>query len=101
MSLLEEFKNMNRMPIFEIEIDGEYHLYHIQATNKWLELGGVSNVGFMPYNLEKIEWEEGYSLDYHLEWLYEVAYNDAMEQSQIDDSEPTYEYDECRNCTIN
>lgn len=82
MSLIEEFNNMKAMPIFEIEIDGNFHVYHINATLKGLELGGVSNSGFIPYNLEEIEWDNDLTLDNHLEGLYEIAYIDALEQSQ-------------------
>ena len=79
--LLEKFNAMYKMPIFEIlNNDGEYEVYYIQATKKGLELGGVTNVGFHSYELETVEWNEDFSLDEHLEKLYEIAYNDAISE---------------------
>ena len=78
-ALIEEFNNMKLDPIFEIEIDGEYYIYYIQATERGLEAGGCSNIGFMPYGII-VEWEEDYSLDYHLEGLYELCYEKSLEE---------------------
>jgi hypothetical protein len=75
--MIEEFNSMTLMPMFEIEIDGEFHIYYIQLTEKGLEAGGVSNAGFMPYGIS-VEWEDDCLLDYHLESLYELCYEDAM-----------------------
>ncbi len=77
--LINEFNSMDKQPIFEIEIDSEYYIYYIQATNKGLEAGGCSNTGFSSYGLS-IEWEDDYSLDYHLQELYEECYNHANEE---------------------
>ena len=79
--LLEEFNNMSLIPMFEIEIDDEYYVYYINATDEGLELGGASNTGFMSYGLELVEWDDCFSLDEHLHTLYEVAYNDAMNKA--------------------
>ncbi len=76
-NLIEEFNNMKSLPMFEIEVDGEYHIYYIEATSKGLEAGGVTNIGFSSYGLI-CDWEEDCSLDYHLEGLYEICLEDAM-----------------------
>ena len=77
--MIEQFNNSKSIPIFEIETDdGEFHIYYIQATTKGLELGGVANVGFMPYGLEIVEWDVNFGLDEHLQELYEIAYEDAI-----------------------
>ena len=77
--LIKEFNNMDNMKIFEIQVEEEYYVYYIQATDKGLEAGGCSNTGFMPSGLI-CEWEDGCSLDYHLEGLCEICNNDAMEE---------------------
>ena len=78
-NLIKEFNAMKNLPMFEIEIDGEFHVYYISATEKGLEAGGCSNIGFMPYGII-VEWEEDYSLDYHLEGLYELCYEKSLEE---------------------
>ena len=74
--LIEEFENMKNIPIFEIQIEEEFYVYHIQVTKRGLEAGGCSNTGFMPCGIIT-EWEEDRSLEYHLEGLYESCYDDA------------------------
>ena len=77
IELIKEFDNMRQMKLFEIEIDEEFYIYYISATQKGLEAGGCSNTGFMPYGLI-CEWEEDCDLDYHLQGLHELCYEDAM-----------------------
>jgi hypothetical protein len=74
--LIEEFENMKNIPMFEIQIEEEFYVYHIQATENGLEAGGCSNTGFMPYGIN-IEWDVDFGLDQHLEGLYESCYDDA------------------------
>ena len=82
--LVSQFNNSKLMPIFEIETeDGEFHVYYIQATIKGLELGGAANVGFLPYGLEIVEWDVNFGLDEHLQELYEIAYEDAMNGDKL------------------
>ena len=85
--LMNEFHKIKKDPMFEIQLGDEFYVYNINATRKGLELGGVSNSGFHSHGLEIVEWEDDYSLDYHLEGLYEIAYNDAMEQYNTDTDE--------------
>ena len=77
--MIEQFNNSKSMPIFEIEVgDEEWDVYYIQATEKGLELGGVANVGFHSYGLDIVEWDPDFGLDEHLQSLYEIAYEDAI-----------------------
>ena len=66
--LLQEFKSMRAMPIMEIE--GE--VYHIEADEAGLYAGGVTNVGFHAYEGLFILWDDVFSLDEHLQALYEL-----------------------------
>ena len=82
--MIEQFNNMKCMPIFEIETeDGEFHVYYISASVKGLELGGVANIGFLPYGLDIVEWDVNFGLDEHLQELYEIAYEDAMNGDKL------------------
>ena len=76
-ALIEELYNMSTYPIFEIENNGEYHTYYIQATEQGLEAGGCSNTGFCSMGLEIVEWDDCFGLDFHLEALYEICLEDA------------------------
>ena len=77
--LIAEFNESPLQKIFEIETpDGEFHIYHIIASNKGLEAGGCANVGFMPYGVI-VEWDDYFGLDGHLEGLYDACYHHAME----------------------
>ena len=77
-NLIKEFKEMKNIPLFEIEINQEYYTYYIQADEKGLSAGGCCNIGFMPYAGLFIDWDDCFSLDEHLQELYEVCYEDAM-----------------------
>ena len=78
--LINEFNSMDSMPIFEINIEDAFYVYYVEATEKGLEAGGCSNTGFMAMGLEYIEWDNRFSLNEHLEELYEVCYFDAVEE---------------------
>ena len=67
-ALIEEFNNMSKLPMFEIQHVGEYYIYNIEATEDGLE----TNCGI------SIEWEEDGNLDYYLEGLYELCLEDAQ-----------------------
>ena len=71
IDLYIEFNNMDRMPLFEIEYNGEYYIYNIIATKDGLAV---------LHSDVSVEWEQDYTLDYHLEGLYELCYEDAVEQ---------------------
>ena len=78
MKLLQEFNNMNKMPMFEIEIDGVYNVYYIQADDYGISAGLCFNTGFCGINGLNIAWCESSSLDSHLEYLYELCYEHAL-----------------------
>ena len=77
--LIREFNDMKLMPMFEIEIDGEYYIYALEANSNGIEAGGTTNVGFTSYGLI-CEWEEDMSLDYHLEGIYDICYESALKE---------------------
>ena len=70
-NLINEFNNMDKMPLFEIEYNGEYYIYNIIATNEGLTVQ-CSDIS--------VEWERDYTLDYYLEGLYELCYENVVEQ---------------------
>ena len=65
-TLINEFNNMNKMPLFEIEYGEEYFIYNIKATKKGLETKGETQT-------IEIEWDECFSLDEHLQGLYSLC----------------------------
>ena len=74
--IIADFNNMDNMPIFEIngfDNEEEFYLYNIKVnemgffTNGYSD--GVLHVDFDPY------FE---SLDYYLEWLYDLCINDII-----------------------
>ena len=75
--LIKEFENVTAIPLLEIEINGEYHVYHIEADSEGIHAGGCGNSGFHSYGI-MIEWDEDESLSYHLQGLYELCYEDAL-----------------------
>lgn len=77
--MMREFQNMTSngiMPMFEIEHDGEYHVFDIKCDEKGLEAGTSANIGFLSLNKEEltVEWDDAFRLDQHLEELYEKCY---------------------------
>ena len=78
-NLIEQFNNMKRIPLFEIELDDEYHIFHIMADDAGLHAGGVTNSGFHPYHGLSVEWDDSFSLDEHLQELYDVCLTNIME----------------------
>ena len=73
IDLYIEFQAMDRMPIFEIEHREEYYIYNIVADT----VGIHTTSGLQ---LLQIEWDDTFSLDEHLESLYELCHNDICEQ---------------------
>jgi len=74
--LIEEFKNMNLSPMFEIEdAKNEYDIYYINCTDEGLEAGGCANIGFLHIDKDSlfVEWDEDFSLDEHLQELYSLC----------------------------
>ena len=65
-TLIEEFNNISKMPIFEIEYNNEYFIYNIGATREGLETRGETMT-------LKVEWDDCFSLDEHLQSLYELC----------------------------
>ena len=77
MKLLTEFNNVTKMRMFEIEVKDEYALYDIQANEQ-----GLYTYGHWGYDDDKlplllVEWDDCFSLDEHLQDLYELCENDA------------------------
>ena len=76
----ELIKQFNETPhkIFEInlssylELDGdEYYLFHLNTTEEGIEAGSITNVGFYRIGDLIENWDEDYSLDEHLQNLYD------------------------------
>jgi len=70
--LINEFKNMDSLPIIEIETleDGwNYYTINISETSLWCQ--GVNNV-------ISIDLDECFSLDEHLQYLYEYIIEDLL-----------------------
>lgn len=86
LELLQEFQAMDRIPIFEINIaedlnldQDEFYIFHLDATEHGIEAGFTSNCGF--YRVENlfVEWDVYFNLDSHLEELYEICNEWAIE----------------------
>ena len=75
LDLKKEFEGMNAYPLFEIEHKGEYHVFDINCTEQGLEAGSICNIGFLHVDKENltVPWDECFSLDGHLEELYEAC----------------------------
>lgn len=72
--LLKEFNEIDLMPLFEIETGpNAWEVFHIEASEEGLEAGGACNLGFLSISREElfIEWDPCFSLDEHLETLYD------------------------------
>jgi len=83
--LLEEFNAMDKQAMFEIESnnnEGEYGVFYINATKEGLEAGSCSNSGFGSLGIEIVEWDDCFSLDEHLQELYEICL-DYMDRNNI------------------
>ena len=73
-----EFENMKNIPMFEIEReDGGCCIYHIIATNHGLEAGGMCNYGFHNYKGLEVPYDDVFSLDEHIQELYELCLGDC------------------------
>ena len=80
-TLEEQFNNMRIEPMFENENDGEYYIYYIKADDRGLEAEGATNTGFSSMGLEIVDWNNCFSLDEHLQSLYDICYEDAIKQA--------------------
>ena len=76
MELLEEFNNMDKIPMFEISYGdfdesqyGEYEIYEITANKNGLECHGINK-------LLEVSWDSAFSLDEHLQELYYICLED-------------------------
>lgn len=73
MTLQEQFNNIDRMPIIEINtadyIGGEddYIVFNISADDTGLHTNNIS-----------VEWDEVFSLDEHLQSLYNLIIKDVL-----------------------
>lgn len=86
--LLKQFENVDRMKIFEIdiaealpinlEIENEYYLFQLNADINGVSAGSITNTGFYQLDNLFVEWDEYYSLDEHLEFLYDKCYEWAI-----------------------
>ena len=75
IKLIEEFNNMDKLPMFEIEHNGEYYIYNIEINEDEL----TTECGM------SVELEEEQTLDYHLEGLYKLCLEDAESQDTRED----------------
>ena len=89
LELIEQFNTMKALPYFEIEpVEGsdDWVLYTIQVDGK-----GVYTNLYMPrddkdvskLNQVYIEWDDHFSLDAHLEGLYDYCANDAYQAANL------------------
>ena len=83
--LIRQFEIMDKMKIFEIDIaealglsENEYYLFHLNADKKGISAGSITNAGFYQLDNLFVEWDEYYSLDEHLEFLYDKCYEWAI-----------------------
>ena len=73
MTLKEQFEAMDRMPIIEINAadyiggDDDYIIFNISADDKGLYADNIS-----------VEWDNIFSLDEHLQSLYELIIEDVI-----------------------
>lgn len=92
MTLKQQFEQSQALKYFEINLanymdldNDEYYLFHMNATDTHFEAGGVTNAGFYSLGIEE-EFDEDFTLDMHLESLYEKcvewAINDFEEQQK-------------------
>lgn len=83
-NLLRQFAENKKSPLFEIEHNGEYHVFYINANSEGLEAGSASNIGFLSINKDKlfVEWDDCFSLDEHLFSLYENCLEYLQEEEE-------------------
>lgn len=78
--LIKEFKEYEGDLVLDVNLGDEIFFYNVGATEKGLELGINTNFGFKPIELDTVQWDDAFSLDEHLDKLYEIAYADAIMQ---------------------
>ena len=70
LKLLEQFNEITLITIFEIEVsEGEYEIYNISADSAKI---------YIQHTDISVNWDSDFSLDSHLETLYEECYEDAI-----------------------
>lgn len=74
--LLKEFKEMDRLPIFEIKNDGQWHVVDVIADEQGLYAHGVT-----------VEWDEDFPLDIHLEWLFDKVVKEIIREDTFESEE--------------
>ena len=89
LELIQEFENIDRMPIFEINIadhlspdlgiEEEYYIFNIGINDEGIYAGFGTNCGIKKVKDLFIEWDEYCSLDEHLSYLYELCSEWAVE----------------------
>lgn len=86
LQLLKEFENMDRIPVFEINIaehleidDDEYYIFHLKADEKGIYAGGVTNSGFHQRDNLFIEWDDYFNFYEHLSCIYDKCVRWAIE----------------------
>ena len=90
MTIKQQFEQMKAQPIFEINLqehleldDDEYYLFHLNATDTHLQAGSITNAGFRALGIEE-EFDEDFTLDMHLESLYEKCVKWAIKDFEDD-----------------
>lgn len=79
MTLYEQFQAMDKIPLFEINLgdvlyaEDDWEIYEIYADEK-----GIWTVGAY------IGWDDFFTLDQHLESLYELTIEDIIKSNQGD-----------------
>lgn len=70
-TLQEQFENITKMRLFEIETStqGDYEIFEISADDTGLCSGSLF-----------VEWDNVFSLDAHLQALYEICIYDMIER---------------------
>ncbi len=72
--LYTQFNEITKMKLFEIEIEGEFYLYNIEANQTGLFCTSYNS------GLLVIEWDECFSLDENLCALHDLCLDDAQKQ---------------------
>jgi len=73
-TLLKQFNAIEKMKLFEIEIESEFYLYDIEANEKGLFCSSYKSGAL------SVDWDAVFSLDEHLGVLYELCLYDAHAQ---------------------
>jgi hypothetical protein len=74
--LINQFNNITLMRVFEIEVNDNYALYDIKCNDKCLYTVGYGTKAL------KVDWDDCFSLDEHLQDLYDKCYSEAIEAEE-------------------